>query len=236
MNSHPYLRAYMAGIPVPTVLLLGAFVTYCVARFGIDVNVPVERALVFPLALVPNLWGLWNILYVALRERRHPPLGIHGALLPLILMPSGLAVLGLVGIHVPGAVITAEVFIPRMIAARSGHLIGISSLADRLIDSHAPSYSASKAGLSQYLEGLALACHPYGVSITNVRFGFVDTAMAKSPTKPFMVTADRAARVIEDCIATRPIRRSFPLRMAAVTWLLGWVNRLRIRVSRARTR
>jgi hypothetical protein len=107
MNSHPYLRAYMAGIPVPTVLLLGAFVTYCVARFGIDVNVPVERALVFPLALVPNLWGLWNILYVALRERRHPPLGIHGALLPLILMPSGLLVLSLVGIHVPGAIITA---------------------------------------------------------------------------------------------------------------------------------
>ena len=138
--------------------------------------------------------------------------------------------------NLAGAVITAEVFIPRMIAARSGHLIGISSLADRLIDSHAPSYSASKAGLSQYLEGLALACHPYGVSITNVRFGFVDTAMAKSPIKPFMVTADRAARVIEECVATRPVRRSFPLRMAAVTWLLGWVNRLRIRVSRARTR
>ena len=107
MNTHPYLRAYMAGTPVPTVLLLGAFVTYCVARFGVQVHVPVERFLVFPLALVPNLWGLWNILYVALRERRHLPLGIHGAVLPLILMPSGLAVLGLVGIHVPGAVITA---------------------------------------------------------------------------------------------------------------------------------
>jgi hypothetical protein len=107
MNTHPYLRAYMAGIPVPTVLLLGAFATYCVARFGVNVDVPVERALVFPLALVPNLWGLWNMLYVALRERRHLPLGIHGALLPLILMPCGLLVLTVVGIHVSSAMITA---------------------------------------------------------------------------------------------------------------------------------
>jgi NAD(P)-dependent dehydrogenase (short-subunit alcohol dehydrogenase family) len=137
--------------------------------------------------------------------------------------------------NLTGAVITAEVFVPRMITARRGHLIGISSLADGLIDPHAPSYAASKAGLSRYLEGLALACRPHGVSITNVRFGFVDTAMAKSPRRPFMVTADRAARVIEQCIAGRPIRRSFPLRMAALMWLLAWRNRFAVWAPRKRT-
>jgi NAD(P)-dependent dehydrogenase (short-subunit alcohol dehydrogenase family) len=136
--------------------------------------------------------------------------------------------------NLTGAAITAEVFVPRMIAARRGHLIGISSLADALIDPHAPSYAASKAGLSRYLEGLALACRPHGVAITNIRFGFVDTAMAKSPRRPFMVTADRAARVIEQCIASRPIRRSFPLRMAALMWLLGWKNRFAVWLPRTR--
>jgi NAD(P)-dependent dehydrogenase (short-subunit alcohol dehydrogenase family) len=131
-----------------------------------------------------------------------------------------------------GAVITAEVVIPRMIEARAGHLIGISSQADRLIDAYAPSYAASKAGLSSYLEGLALASRAHGVAITNVRLGFVDTAMAKSPgPRPFLVSADRAAQIIERCITTRPIRRTFPLRMACVLWLVRWGSRLRVWAS-----
>jgi NAD(P)-dependent dehydrogenase (short-subunit alcohol dehydrogenase family) len=131
--------------------------------------------------------------------------------------------------NLTGAVITAEAFLPRMIEARAGHFIGISSQADRIVDRYAPSYAASKAGMSSYLEGLALACRPYNVAITNVRFGFVDTAMAKAPgPKPFMVSADRAADVIVSCIRRRPIRKTFPWRMAALVWLIRWPARLRI--------
>lgn len=127
-----------------------------------------------------------------------------------------------------GLAVTAEVMVPRMVAARAGHLIGLSSQADRVVDRGAPSYAASKAGMSSYLEGLALACRPHGVAVTNVRFGFVDTAMAKSSIKPFMITADRAARVIERCIARRPIRKTVPLRMAALLWLVRLPTRLRL--------
>ena len=35
--------------------------------------------------------GLWNVLYVALVLNRRITLGLWGALLPLILVPSGLA-------------------------------------------------------------------------------------------------------------------------------------------------
>jgi short-subunit dehydrogenase len=133
--------------------------------------------------------------------------------------------------NLTGLAITVEVVLPKMIENKRGHLIGISSQADRVIDRHAPSYAASKAGMSSYLEGLALASREHGVAITNVRFGFVDTAMAKSDVKPFMITADHAARVIEKCIARRPIRKTVPLRMAAVLWLFRWGARLRILVS-----
>jgi short-subunit dehydrogenase len=119
-----------------------------------------------------------------------------------------------------GLATTMEVMLPRMIEARAGHVIGLSSQADRLIDKHAPSYAASKAGMSSYLEGLAGACRPHGVAITNVRFGFVDTTMAKSEIKPFMITADQAARVIEKCIARRPRRKTAPLRMAVLLWFV----------------
>ena len=134
--------------------------------------------------------------------------------------------------NLTGLVITAEVLLPKMQTARAGHFIGISSQADRIIDRYAPSYAASKAGMSSYLEGLALACRSYGVAVTNVRFGFVDTAMAKAPgPKPFMVSADRAAQVIERCMRRRPIRKTFPLRMAALVWLLRWKARIQIWLS-----
>ena len=89
MTSHPYLRAYLAGIAVPTVLLLVALGGFLAAHFA-GGRVPVERLLVFPMAVVPNLWGLWNILYVALRRRRRWPIGLHGAALPFLLLPAGL--------------------------------------------------------------------------------------------------------------------------------------------------
>jgi hypothetical protein len=91
MNRHPYLRAYMAGIAVPTVFMLVIFAFFCTVRFVYRVDVLIERVIVFPLALVPNLWGVWNILYTAHHSRRRLPLGIHGALLPAILLPLALA-------------------------------------------------------------------------------------------------------------------------------------------------
>ncbi len=90
MNSHPYLRAYMAGIVLPTLFLLVAMTAFVIARFVLNVPIPIERAIVFPMAVVPNVWGLWNMLYLALRSKRRLPIGMHGAILPLILLPAGM--------------------------------------------------------------------------------------------------------------------------------------------------
>lgn len=89
MNTHPYLRAFMAGTLVPTLVLPLLLITFLVLRLGLQVTFPIERALVFPLALVPGLWGLWNMLWEWSRERTHLPLGVHGAILPLLMMPAG---------------------------------------------------------------------------------------------------------------------------------------------------
>jgi hypothetical protein len=89
MNNHPYLRAYMAGIAVPTPLLLVILTLFSIARFVYHVPVPVERVIIFPMAIVPNLFGVWNMLHLASRSRTHLPLGIHGAILPFILAPAG---------------------------------------------------------------------------------------------------------------------------------------------------
>ena len=100
MRPHPYLRAYMAGVVVPTLFLLVIMVVLAYRRYYFEVpnqfviplpGAPLERAIVFPMAVVPNVWGLWNMLHVALRSRLRLSLGVHGALLPLILMPLGVA-------------------------------------------------------------------------------------------------------------------------------------------------
>jgi NAD(P)-dependent dehydrogenase (short-subunit alcohol dehydrogenase family) len=131
-------------------------------------------------------------------------------------------------VNLIGAVTTAMVVLPGMVRSSHGHFIGLSSQADAMNDPNAPSYSASKAGLTRYLESLAPACRARGVYITNIRFGFVDTKMAKSPVKPFLLPASQAAARVRRCIDRRPVRDTFPKRMA----LLLWCYRLGMRAKR----
>ena len=106
MHQHPYLRAYMAGITLPTAVLLVAMTAFTIARYVFNVPLPIERVIVFPLAVVPNSWGAWNMLWLA--SGRRIPIGIFGALLPFLLVPGGVLVLHLVGLSVTS-------FVPRVL-------------------------------------------------------------------------------------------------------------------------
>jgi short-subunit dehydrogenase len=115
-----------------------------------------------------------------------------------------------IDVNLTGMVRTAAVVIPHMVRNGKGHFIGVSSVADELLSSEAPSYHASKAGFSNYLGGLALALKPKGVCVTNVRFGFVDTKMAKGDVKPFMMSAETAVDHLENCIRKKPFCYTAP--------------------------
>jgi len=99
MKTHPYLRAYLAGIATPTIFLLVVMTGYTVLRYVYDFPVPVERLIVFPMAVVPNLWGLWNVLYIAAGSRYPMSLGLHGAILPILLAPLGIFFASLLDLH-----------------------------------------------------------------------------------------------------------------------------------------
>ena len=89
MNPHPYLRAYLAGIFVPTLLLPLMLLAFLIVRLGLQAPFPIERGLVFPLALISVLWGLWNMLWLASHRRTDLSIGVHGLLLPFLLLPAG---------------------------------------------------------------------------------------------------------------------------------------------------
>ncbi|PZF91497.1 short-chain dehydrogenase [Micromonospora endophytica] len=130
-------------------------------------------------------------------------------------------------VNLMGAVRTVATVVPRMVAAGDGHLIGLSSLADRLVSAEAPGYAGSKAGLSSYLLGLSSALRGQGVSVTTVRFGFVDTKMAKAPVRPLMLPVDRAVEILARCVRTRPALISRPRRLALLTTLAAPFTRPR---------
>jgi len=118
MNSHPYLRAYMAGVAVPTVFLLLLFSGFCILRFGYNPAFPFERIIVFPLALVPAIWGAWNMVYFALRGHhgRGYSLGIHGAVVPVVLVPIALSIFRALGFEFPvDALRFALIVVPLMV-------------------------------------------------------------------------------------------------------------------------
>ena len=96
---HPYLRAYMAGIALPTMVI--PLVLAAVASHGASPRpFHLEDVVIFPLALVPNAWGLWNMWLAAIRRRRPVDPGIFGAALLLVLGPLGYAIQASMGMMV----------------------------------------------------------------------------------------------------------------------------------------
>lgn len=103
MNPHPYLRAYLAGIFVPTLILPIILTVFIAVRIVLCVPVPIEQALIFPMAVVPSVFGLWNIFYLVTQARTHLPIGLHGAILPVLLMPVGATTAHFLGVLTLGS-------------------------------------------------------------------------------------------------------------------------------------
>jgi NAD(P)-dependent dehydrogenase (short-subunit alcohol dehydrogenase family) len=130
-------------------------------------------------------------------------------------------------VNLMGMIRTASVVVPWMVNRENGHFIGLSSVADELVSAVAPSYHASKAGFTSYLTGLAAALKPRGVHVTTVRFGFVDTKMAKGDVRPLMMSVEKAADHLEKCIRRRPVRYTAPLPVVPLVKLrrlLMWIS------------
>jgi hypothetical protein len=103
MNTHPYLRAFLAGAFVPTLVMPLLLAVFIVVRIVLKVPVPIEQAMIFPMAVVPSLFGLWNMLWLGSHVRTHLPIGLHGAILPLLMAPTGALVATCFGVLQFGA-------------------------------------------------------------------------------------------------------------------------------------
>ncbi|MDD5170434.1 MAG: SDR family NAD(P)-dependent oxidoreductase [Syntrophales bacterium] len=107
-----------------------------------------------------------------------------------------------IDVNVSGFAAMANVAFRHFVKAGRGHLVGISSIAAIRGSGDAPAYNASKAFLSNYLEGLRISASKAGLPIlvTDVKPGFVDTAMAKGEGLFWVAPPQKAARQIHKAI------------------------------------
>jgi short-subunit dehydrogenase len=85
---------------------------------------------------------------------------------------------------------------------KHGHLTAISSIAGIRGSRVAPSYNATKAFQINYLEGLRQKASKLNlpVTVTDIRAGFVNTAMAKGEGRFWVASVEKAAAQIWDAI------------------------------------
>ena len=122
--------------------------------------------------------------------------------------------------NVLGIMHTFQPFVAAMVAARRGTLVGIASVAGFRGLPGAGAYSASKAAAISYLESLRVELVGSGVGVVTICPGFIATPMtADNPYRmPFLLTPDKAARLIARAIARR--RRFYVL-----PWQMAWLGR-----------
>jgi short-subunit dehydrogenase len=132
-----------------------------------------------------------------------------------------------IDVNLTAMVRTVAALAPQWLREGRGHFVGLSSLSDVLYNADAPSYSASKAGFTNYLLSIERPFRRSGVAVTNVRLGFVDTKLARAAVRPLMMTPLAAAEHVVRVLETRPAQVSVPKATALAAWTIGCAQAIR---------
>jgi short-subunit dehydrogenase len=122
----------------------------------------------------------------------------------------------LVEVNLIGAIDTVSGLVEAMRARRRGHIVIVASVAGLRGYPAMPTYSATKAALIAYGEAIRGWLRPSGIAVTVVCPGFVTSPMSArhKGSKPFEMSADRAARIIAHGIARKRAVVAFPFLLA----------------------
>lgn len=129
--------------------------------------------------------------------------------------------LSIMQLNFGGILFCIEAVLPRMLERGRGYLAPVASLAGYRGLPRAAAYGASKAAAIHFLESIRFHLKLKGITVSIVNPGFVKTPLTdKNDFKmPFLVDAERAARII-----CRGIERG--KREIAFPWPFTWVLKL----------
>jgi short-subunit dehydrogenase len=137
-------------------------------------------------------------------------------------------------VNISGFVACASVAVKHFLAKNSGHLVGISSIAALRGSANSASYNASKAFVSNYLEGIRHRLAGNNIYVSDIRPGLVDTDLNRMSSRLFWVSSpEKAAKQICTAIKRKKKVAYITRRWALIAWLAkllpDWVYRLRYR-------
>jgi short-subunit dehydrogenase len=124
-------------------------------------------------------------------------------------------------VNVLGFAAMINVAVAHLQSRGSGHLVGISSLAALRGIGGAPAYAASKAFVSNYLQGVRYRFNKLKLPIvvTDVQPGFVDTRMAAG-NRFWIASPQTAARQIVAAIRRRKHHVYITRRWRLIAWMM----------------
>ncbi|MAH84985.1 MAG: oxidoreductase [Rhodospirillaceae bacterium TMED8] len=115
--------------------------------------------------------------------------------------------------------------IPRFTARGCGHIAIVASLAAYRGLPTAAAYGATKVGLIHMCEALKPELQKYGISLTLINPGFVETPLtAKNKFQmPFLITSETAAKHIVRGLEKQSFEITFPWQLAAIMRVLRFL-------------
>jgi short-subunit dehydrogenase len=127
--------------------------------------------------------------------------------------------------NIIGFTAMANVAINYFMEKGSGHLVGISSIAALRGGRPTPAYNASKAFDSNYLEGLRqkVVKARLPITVTDIKPGFVKTALAKGEGIFWAADAGKAAMQIYNAIKRKKSNVYITQRWTLVAWIVKFL-------------
>lgn len=139
----------------------------------------------------------------------------------------------MVHVNLLGVMYAFEAAMKEMLPKKRGHLVAISSVAGFNGLPGVSAYSATKSAVTKYCESLSLDLSDYGITVTSIHPGFVDTPLTRvNPhPMPFKLSAAEAAKKIARAIEKKKMHYSFPFLFSFVVKFLSllprtWYKRL----------
>jgi short-subunit dehydrogenase len=123
-----------------------------------------------------------------------------------------------------GAIAWCNPIALRFAQAEQGQIVGLASIAGDRGRRAIPAYAASKAALDTYLEALRNRLTRFGVTVTTIKAGQVDTDMLKNAAAVRgPISPERAAELIWRAIRGRKQVVYIPWRWALIGWIVRHV-------------
>ena len=127
--------------------------------------------------------------------------------------------------NINGILHTMTPLLPRMRARKKGQIAIMSSMAGQFAMPNAPIYSASKVWARALGEALRPVLKTDHISVSVIMPGFVRSRLtdANNFDMPFLMEADKAARIIKKGLAQNKAHIAFPWQMHLIIRVLGFL-------------